>query len=309
MKKILILTITTIALIAAFTIYQTTQNNLSSQGEVTIEHSLGSTTLDKNPETIVVFDYGVLETLDYLNIDVHAVPKSSLPQHLTHFNNNTVIDAGTLFEPDFEALYRLNPDLIIISGRQSDLYEELSAMAPTIFMGLDNTEFYNSMIHNLSIIDTIFDIDQSIDNVIASLDEQISTIQDIAENRDEKALILLVNSNNISALGIGSRFDVMHSLFNVKPADEDIEVSNHGQNVTFEYISHVNPDIIYVIDRGLITEGSSQAAQLLDNDLVNSTNAYKNNKIIHLDAEAWYISNGGIVSFETMINDALSAFQ
>ena len=38
---------------------------------------------------------------------------------------------GTLKEPDMGKIFELTPDLIVISGRQADYYEELNKIAPS----------------------------------------------------------------------------------------------------------------------------------------------------------------------------------
>ena len=43
-----------------------------------------------------------------------------------------------------EKIFELNPDLIIISGRQADYYEELSKIAPTINLSIDNKNYLES---------------------------------------------------------------------------------------------------------------------------------------------------------------------
>src|SRR5690606_21549543 len=44
---------------------------------VTITHPQGETPVTKNPETVVVFDYSALDTLDQLGVPVAALPKQS----------------------------------------------------------------------------------------------------------------------------------------------------------------------------------------------------------------------------------------
>ena len=39
-------------------------------------------TLEKKPETVVVFDYGFLDTLDSLGVDVAAVSQANVPSYL-----------------------------------------------------------------------------------------------------------------------------------------------------------------------------------------------------------------------------------
>ncbi|MEW8986910.1 MAG: ABC transporter substrate-binding protein, partial [Bacillus sp. (in: firmicutes)] len=67
-----------------------------------------------------------------------------------------------------------------------------------------------------------------------------------------------------------------------KAVDENLEVSQHGQSITFEYILEKNPDVIFVIDRSAAVGGEVGAKETIENELVKKTNAYKNGKIIYL---------------------------
>ena len=53
----------------------------------------------------------------------------------------------------------------------------------------------------------------------------------------------------MSAYGPNSRFGLVHDVLGYKAVDEKIDVSTHGQNITFEYIVEKNPDVLFVIDR------------------------------------------------------------
>ena len=120
---------------------------------------------------------------------------------------------------------------------------------------------------------------------------------------DAKALIVLGNEGKVSAYGPSSRFGIIHDVFGFKAADEKIEVSTHGQNITFEYILETNPDILFVVDRDAAVGGDASAKDSIENELVMKTNAYKNGKIIYLDPDYWYLSGGGLQSMKEMIKE------
>jgi iron complex transport system substrate-binding protein len=72
--------------------------------------------------------------------------------------------------------------------------------------------------------------------------------------------------------------------------------------VSFEYIKQVNPDLLYVINRDTaIGAEAADANPVLDNELVQSTNAAKNNKVISLDPAAWYIVGYGLNNVQAMV--------
>ncbi len=43
------------------------------------------------------------------------------------------------------------------------------------------------------------------------------------------------------------------------------------------------------------------------NELVKKTSAYKNNKIVYLDADSWYLSGGGLKSLKSMAKEVEEA--
>lgn len=81
----------------------------------------------------------------------------------------------------------------------------------------------------------------------------------------------------------------------------------HGQQVTYEYIAMLNPDIIFAVDRSVAIGRSAKNLNVLNNVLVNKTKAAKNGAIILLDPQVWYLS-GGIISLNKMISEVEAAF-
>lgn len=308
-KTVIYIILALVLAVGSYLLVELLTNNTEHEGDVEIVHELGTTFVKSNPEKVVVFDFGILETLDVLGIQAIGVPKANLPESLSKYSAANITDVGTLFEPNFEVIFDLKPDLIIISARQSDLYQELAALAPTIYLPLDNINFMESFKYNLEVLSQIFTNENGFTSYIDAIESDVSSLATIAQGSGLNALVIMVNSNNISALGLGSRFDVIHSVFQVNPADPNITVSTHGQNVNFEYIAQINPDILFVVDRGVITEGTGTAEALLNNVLVNQTNAAQQNKIIYLDPVSWYISTGGVDSMQVMMSDILKAFE
>ncbi|WP_223637089.1 siderophore ABC transporter substrate-binding protein [Planococcus sp. 4-30] len=279
--------------------------------EMTVTHELGETTFDKNPEKVVVFDFGVLDSIDKLGVEaVAGVPQESLPAYLEKYGDAEKYEnVGTLKEADFEAINAMEPDLIIISGRQAEMYEEFSDIAPTIHMAVDTTDYMGSFKSNMTTLGEIFGKEDQIVEELAAIDEQIESVKATVSESDEKALITLANEGKVSAYGAASRFGIIHDVFGVKQADEGIEASTHGQSVSFEYILETNPDIMFVVDRNAVVDSGTSAAESLENELVEKTNAYKNDKIIYLDPDFWYLSGGGLQSVAQMVTDIESAFE
>lgn len=277
-----------------------------SNDEIVIKHKLGETTVKKNPEKVVVFDYGVLDTLDQLGVEVAGVPQEGVPSYLEKYNDAKYANVGGLKEADFEKVNALKPDLIIISGRLQDSYEELSKIAPTIYMAVDTEDYMNSLTSNVKTLGEIFGKEKEAEEALASIDTSVKALNDKVTAAGKNALVVLTNEGKLSAYGTGSRFGIIHDVFGFTPADANIEVSTHGQSVSFEYVMEKNPDYLFVVDRSAVVAGSGEATpakQVVENDLVKNTNAYKDGHIVYLDPDYWYLSGGGLESIQEMIKE------
>ncbi len=270
---------------------------------MTIEHQLGETQLPKNPEKVVTFDFGMLDTLDELGIEVAGLPQTNVPSYLSKYEDSKYANLGSLKEPDFEAIHALQPDVIFISSRQADLYEEFSEIAPTVFVGLDYAHYMDSFKKNMELVGQIFGKEDVMKAELAEIDEQIAAINEKTAGNESKALIVLGSEGKVSAYGPNSRFGVIHDVFGFKAADEKIEVSTHGQNVTFEYILETNPDVLFVVDRDAAVGGDASAKDSIENELVMKTTAYNDDKIVYLNADYWYLSGGGLLSMKEMVKE------
>ena len=110
-----------------------------------VKHELGQAQINGVPKRVVVFDYGLLDIVDAVGGNVVGVVKDNLPQSLKKFSDKKYTNIGTLFEPNYETLIKLKPDLILISGRQEKVYKELNKIAPTIYLTVDGPTYMNDL--------------------------------------------------------------------------------------------------------------------------------------------------------------------
>lgn len=278
---------------------------------VTIVHDLGTTSVPRNPERVVVFDFGALDTLDRLGVgtSVAGLPKANVPPYLAHFQTDDYVNVGTLLEPDYEAVNAVKPDLIIISGRTSAHYEQLSKLAPTIFVGVDNDDYVASLLQNARTLAAIFDRSAEAEAAAAELQDAVDRVRRSAAGKN--ALLLLVTGGRANAYGPGSRYGFVHSDLGLAPVDDAIVDSTHGQVISWEYVLVRDPDILLVVDRdAVVADGGPQTArQVVENELVKLTRAYERGAIAYLDPTYWYLSGGGLTSFVMMAEDVEAALR
>lgn len=278
----------------------------SSQSEeastITIEHAQGSTSnVPVNPQKVVTFDLGVLDTMTALGVEPTGVPEASYPDSLKKFSDGKYAKVGSLKEPDFEAVSTAAPDLIIISGRTAGAYEELSKIAPTIDLSVDAAKPMESFKAQTEKLGKIFKKEDEVASKLAEVDRTVEETKSKAASAG-KGLIVLTSGGEVTAYGAGSRFGIIHDVLGVPTAADVKSEGAHGEAVSFEYIKETNPDLLYVINRDTAVGTAGTSNAILDNELVKSTNAAKNNKIVNLDPASWYIVGYGLNNVQAMVN-------
>lgn len=278
---------------------------------VSVTHELGTVEVPVNPAKVVVFDFGTLDSIRALNVEgiELALPKSNVPEYLSEYAGDAYTNAGDIKEPDMEAIFAFEPDVIFIAGRQQAAYEDLAAIAPTVYISVNAATYMEDYERNATMLGQVFGKEAEAAEIIAAQKDKAAEVAEKAAASGEKALIILTNDGSISAYGSGSRFGIIHDLLGVAQADKNIEASTHGQEIGFEYIAEINPDILFVVDRTVVVGGEQLAGTTLDTELVNGTNAAQNGRIYYLDPNVWYLSGGGLESVGMMIDDVAVAFE
>ncbi len=280
----------------------------SSSGDaVTVELYAGEFAAPYDPQTLVVMDYAALDTIDALGLGdrVVGIPSGTPPPPYLEQYADTE-NVGNLFEPDFEAINALEPDLIIAGGRSQPVVPDLAEIAPTIDVtGAWGSDFVPSMYMNTEAIGEIFGLQDEVATAIADFDAAVAEVHAAAADAGT-GLVVLTSGGEVSAYGPDpeGRFDVVYSVFGIQPAADQVAIDTHGDAVSFEYIAETNPDMLIVLDRdAAIGEPGASAQEILDNDLVNGTSAAQNGKILYVDTPSWYLSLGGVQSYDTMITE------
>ncbi|MGM0123025.1 iron complex transport system substrate-binding protein [Enterococcus sp. AZ194] len=282
---------------------------VSQKKTIEVEGSEGKVTVPVNPKKVVVFDNGSLDTIDKLGAGdaIVGAAVDNLPTYLDKYTS--VESAGGIKEPDLEKINQMQPDLIVISGRQQDFKEDLSKIAPTLFLSVDTKDTWASIQKNVTTLGKIFEKESEAKEALATVEKEIAETKEKAEKSGEKALVVLVNEGQLSAYGQGSRFGIVHDTFGFEQADDKIEASTHGQSVSFEYVLEKNPDILFVVDRTKAIGGDEAQNDVVDNELVKQTKAGKAGKVIQLSPDVWYLSGGGLESTHLMLEDVNKALK
>ncbi|MGJ8546303.1 MAG: siderophore ABC transporter substrate-binding protein [Sulfitobacter sp.] len=278
---------------------------------LTVQTATGAAELPAGAKTVAVLDLAAIDALSALGVAVAAVPDITPPAYLAEAMAG-VPTVGSLFEPDFEALAVMQPDLIIAGGRSQPKVAALQRIAPTMDATMPAEDLLGAARVRLQSYGVLFDVEEAAAAQIEQLGAAAEQARAAAAGKGG-ALILMTNGGKISAFGKQSRFGWIHSELGVAEAKPDLVAENHGEAISFEFIADLNPDWIFVIDRSAAIGREAEAASaVLDNPLVSGTNAGKNGQIVYLDSAALYLAAGGPKAFRVIMDqiaDAMGAAQ
>ena len=289
---------------------QTQQEQSAEQTTVQITDANGEKAeLKKNPKRVVVFDYGVADILKNLGVDaVVGLPKSGkMPEILSNYSDDKYTNVGSLKETDFEAVESLNPDLIIIGGRQAEDIDSFKEIAPTVNLAVDGQDYMNSFKTVVTDLGNLFDKQDEAKKAIDEIEAKIAKVNKTVTEKGLTASVVMANEGSISAFSAKSRYGLIYNGLGFTEADKNIDDSTHGQQVSFEYFLENKSDYVFVVDRGAVTGKGEAASKLFDNEVMNKTEVAKNGNIVYLNSVIWYTMTGGIESTNQMIDEIADA--
>lgn len=300
-------------------------------------------TVPYDPQRIAILDFAVLDILDNLGLGDRVVgcASTTLDYLKKYTEDDEVKLLGTIKEADLEAVMSCEPDIIFIGGRLSASYDALSEIAPVVYLATDSeVGVVESTRRNAAIIASIFGKEDEIAEKFAGFDERIEALQEVAEGKT--AVVGMCTSGSFNVIGNGGRCSIVGVEVGFENLNAGTEESSersggrsgngegssrggngegsgssqgannsaHGSEASFELIVSQNPDYIFVMDRdaAIGTDGAQLAAEIMDNELIQSTDAYKNgNLVIFENPAVWYTAEGGVTALDIMISDLENA--
>ncbi|MFW1982112.1 siderophore ABC transporter substrate-binding protein [Acinetobacter guillouiae] len=282
---------------------------------IVVKHELGTTSIAYHPQRAAVLDMNEADFLDQLSIPIAGMPKDYVPHFLQKYKDDQKVqDLGAIVQPNMERIYTLKPDIILMTPLQANQYQALSKIAPTVHYDIN---FNNSQQHHIEAIKAhlitlgqIFNQQLLATQKVDALDAKVAEVRKITANRPEKALVVLHNNGAFSNFGVQSRYGFVFNAFGVKPASTVVDTSLHGQPISSEFIKQADPDILYIVDRTAVMEHRPTIdAERMSNPLLRQTKAWKNGKVVFVDADAWYITAASPTSMHILIDDVIKGYQ
>ena len=278
-----------------------------------------------DPQRIAILDLASLDILDSLSVGDRVVGMASTSiDYLSAYSENTdLVPLGTIKEADLEAVMECEPDVIFIGGRLSSMYDDLSQIAPVVFLQTDTAADGKGVIEsvrdNATTIASMFGLEDDIASKMEAFDQRIAALQEFAAGKT--AVVGMCTSGSFNVLGNDGRCSIIgreigfdnvaagvaaeQSSHGGKPEGTGKQGNNqgesqgegksgetvatvtatHGNEASFETIVSLDPDYIFVMDRdaAIGTEGAQLAREIMDNELVQSMRAAQDNHIVYLE--------------------------
>ena len=262
-----------------------------------------------DPKRVAVMDMAALDILDQLGLEERVVGASdtSLDYLEKYMEKEQVAALGTIKEADMEAVMASEPDVIFIGGRLAKSYDALSEIAPVVYLSIDTQlGTLESVRKNAGIIASIFGLEEQADQLLEGFEERLAALAGFST--DKTAIVGMVTSGGFNVLGNDGRCSLIswEAGFENIGVDAEIDTSTHGNEASFEFVVEKEPDYVFVLDRDAAvgTEGAKLAQEIMENELIMGTEAYRNGNLIYLSNPAvWYTAEGGIRALDQMIGD------
>lgn len=247
------------------------------------------------PERPVVYDLATLDTMQALGIPVAGVPKAQFPAYMAGYGDAKYTVAGTLFQPDYEALSNIQPDLIIVGGRSAAKQDVLSKIAPTLDFSVKPATMLQDIERNITQIADMYGKQEQGKALVARIKSEVAELNQLAAKAQPGVLLMAINER-IMPQAPGARFGFLFDVLGAKSqlTAKDIPARG-GPAFTFDDLAKLQPEWIYVIDRNTGVGAAAGGGEIIpstkvfDNDKVKSTPAGQKGQIVFLDPKGWYL--------------------
>jgi iron complex transport system substrate-binding protein len=270
---------------------------------VVVTDARGEVTIPANPQRIVDLS-GNSDMLSILGFSVVGTANSDaydytkFPSYLEDtLSGAKILGYSMQSTMDIEAILDLNPDLIVISSVQEQMYDDLSDIAPTVMIELAQTDWTDDLKEVGEIFGKIDKVNEYLDSYYAEAREVGSKIKS-AKGEDATYLSFLASGGNLyifDAAGFGS---VLYEDLGLKkpegmPQQENISLPV----VSYEGLASIDADYIFAIG----TEDDLAALQR--NASWNAIPAVANGNVTTLSASPYFNEGYSCIGRKLLVNE------
>lgn len=276
---------------------------LASGYPMTIEHEVGTTTIEAVPERIVVLEYSFADHLGTLGIAPVGYAVDAPPEYIYAYTADVgAVDVGTRAEPSLEAILELAPDLIIADLRRHEaIYDQLSLIAPTVvFNSLRGS--YEDQLEQFSTIAEIMGKEDEATAILASYEEDFEAALATTDTTAGEFVIGVLHSGGFTAHSdesfMGSFLESLGRTNALQPEGGETQYL-----LDMEGFAVVNPSTIVIL---CSPEDQPYLDDMTASPLWQAFDAVTNNRVYTFDRNLW--SKGrGVTAYVMILADAVDS--
>lgn len=281
----------------------------STAASYTVKHAMGETTIKGTPKRIVVLTNEGTEALLALGIKpVGAVKSFTGDPWYNHIKDQMegVTVLGEESQPNIEVIASLKPDLILGNKmRQEKVYQQLSAIAPTVFSETLRGEWKT----NFSLYAKALGKKAEGDQILANFDQKIDDFRTKAGDKLKEEVSVVRFMGGKTRIYLSDTFTgIIFKQIGIARPQTNYK-DTFVEEITKERIPEADADIIlyFTYETG-DNKGTKQAEEFMKDPLWQNLNAVKNNKAYQVD-DAIFNTAGGVLAANLMVDELYNIYE
>ncbi|RDU37782.1 iron siderophore-binding protein [Neobacillus piezotolerans] len=275
----------------------------------TVEHAMGTTTLEKTPERVVILTNEGTEALLALGVKpvgaVQSWTGDPWYDHIKEDMQDTKV-VGVESQVNVEAIAALKPDLIIGNKmRQEAIYEQLNAIAPTVFAETLRGDWKQ----NFELYAKAVDKEEKGKEVLADYGKRIEDIKGtLGDKLNMKVSMVRFMAGDVRIYHKDTFSGViLEEIGFARPESQDVD-DFAEKNVTKERIPAMDGDILFYFT---YEEGDGKASQVekqwIEDPLFKNLEVAKSGNVHKVSDTIWNTA-GGVIAANLMLDDIEKIF-
>ncbi len=295
----------------------TTTGEKQDDTSYTVEHAMGSTTLKKTPEKIVILTNEGTEALLSLGVKPVGAVQSWLGDPWYDHISDEMKDVevvGVEQEVNLEKIAALKPDLIIgTKVRQEAVYDQLSAIAPTVFSDTLRGDWKE----NFKLYAKALNLEEKGNEVLIQFDAHLDEVkQSLGDKTDQEISIVRFMAGQSRIYYTDSFSGVIFEDLGFKRASQQTELftadnklGNLAIEVGKEVIPKMDGDVLFYFTYAPQGDKAAldTAKEWTNDPLWKNLNAVKSGNV-HEVSDAIWNTAGGVLAANIMLDEIEEIF-
>lgn len=280
----------------------------SEGGAYTVQHAMGTTTIPATPKRVVVLTNEGTEAVLAMGVKPVGAVKAFQGDPWYNHTKDLLKDTKNLGleeSPSIEDIIALKPDLIIGNKmRQEKIYDQLSAIAPTVFSETLRGQWKD----NFKLYALALNKKEEGDKILAAFDQRVQDFRQKAGDKLKTQVSIVRFMPDRVRIYYKDTFSgvILNQIGLARPKAQDKD--EFAADVSKESIPQMDGDILFYFTYDLGDgKGKKMEDEWVNDPLWQNLNAVKNHKAYKVDDVIWNTA-GGVLAANLMLDDLYKFF-